>query len=129
MSQIIIPSMRSQRRPLWERCYGLCEVTGRPLQYETFDMHHRRPKGKGGTSRPNVNDLDNLLALDPTIHNGARHSVHQDPGWSRPRGYLVSKTLDNPGMVPVYLLDRYWVLLGKDGVYYPLPKGARPAGV
>lgn len=122
-------TMRQQRRPLWDRCYGICEVSGRPIEYETFDMHHRRPKAMGGTDRPNVNDLDNLLALHPDVHNGGPGSVHGQPSWSRPRGYLVRQGVDRPGAVPVLLLGQYWVLLGKDGVYYPLPPGIRPLGV
>lgn len=118
--------MTRQRPILWERCEGRCEITGVTLDYETFDMHHRRPKGSGGTSRENRDAIENLLALDPIIHNGAPHSVHQDPLWSRPRGYLVRKHIEDPGQLPVRLLDRYWVLLGADGEYHPLPPGIAP---
>ncbi len=117
----------SEARPLlWERCKGRCEITGVPLQYDTFDAHHRRPKGMGGTTRGNRDNIECLLALDPIIHNGAPHSVHQDPQWSRPLGYLVSTYVDDPGQVPVALLERYWVLLGTDGLYHPLPGGIVP---
>jgi hypothetical protein len=121
-----IPAMREQRRPLWERCSGVCEITGAPLDYETFDMHHRRNKGMGGTRRRNVNDLDNLLALTPTIHNGDAHSVHQHPEWSMPRGYLLRNHVDRPGEHPVWLFERCWVLLTKGGAYFPLPPGYDP---
>lgn len=114
------------RRVVWQRCGGRCEITGVDLDYETFDLHHRRPKGMGGTSRADRDAVECLLALHPTIHNGAPHSVHQNPTWSRPLGYLVSKHVDYPGQVPVQLLERYWVLLGGDGQYYPLPGGIAP---
>lgn len=117
----------SRVRPLlFERAGGNCEITGVPLDFDTFDAHHRRPKGMGGTSRENRDAIECLLALDPVIHNGAPHSVHQDPAWSRPRGYLVRKHVEDPGQVPVLLLERYWVLLGGDGQYYPLPPGMAP---
>lgn len=31
--------LSAQRKPLWERCGGRCEVSGRLLDYDTFDMH------------------------------------------------------------------------------------------
>lgn len=75
----------------------------------------------GGTRRSDVHDLDNLLALAPFVHNLSPDSVHGNPAWSRPRGYLLRKDTANPGMVPVWLLGCRWVLLGKDGQYYRLP--------
>lgn len=119
-------TMSDARRIVWERCGGQCEITGVELDYDTFDLHHRRPKGMGGTRRADRDAVECLLALHPTIHNGARHSVHQNPRWSRPLGYLVSKHVDFPGMVPVRLLGRSWVLLGADGQYHPLPPGMAP---
>jgi hypothetical protein len=120
-------TMSKARAVIWERCGGLCEITGVALDYETFDAHHRRNKGMGGTSRLDRDSVENLLALDPIIHNGAAHSVHQDSPWSRPRGYLLSTSVTHPGMHPVFLRERYWVLLGADGQYHPLPGGHVPA--
>lgn len=74
----------------------------------------------GGTSRPDVHDLDNLLAADPVIHNGGPQSVHGRRRWSEQRGYLVPKGMNAPGLVPVLLNGKRWVHLGKDGRYYPM---------
>jgi hypothetical protein len=129
-------STLSEKRPqLWVRCRGRCEVTGRPLDYDTFDMHHRRRKGMGGTSRPDRDNIENLLALDPDVHHIV---VHGYPTYSMPRGYLISTNADWPGGYPVWLHRSRWVLLGADGDYWPLPsplpapdesQKARPGGM
>lgn len=106
------PDWNALTDALWARCGGHCEITGIPLDRDGFNRHHRRPKGSGGTYLPDTDTLPNLLALDPGVHNGRPHSVHQDPAWSRPRGYLLSK-LDRraPLLVPVLYRGRYWALL------------------
>lgn len=122
--------LSAQRQPLWERCKGRCEVSGRPLDFDTFDMHHRRNKGMGGTSRLDVDALWNLLALDPEVHNGGPESVHGRRRWSEDRGYLIPKHEQDPGLWPVLLggllPQRFqrWVFLAPeqgDG-YLPLPQ-------
>jgi hypothetical protein len=116
------------RGRLWERSGGLCEVSGRPLDPETFDAHHRRQKGMGGTSRPDRDWLTNLLATDPQVHNGGPQSVHGNPRWSRSNGYLVRKNVQWAGGVPVLIRGR-WVLLGDQGGMIDIrdiPAGLRP---
>jgi len=107
--------------PLWERCGGRCEASGQPITFDSFDMHHRRNLGMGGTSRTDAHDLDNLLALSPVIHNGSPQAVHSRRPWAQERGYLVPKHDNHPGMRPVWLHGRRWVLLGKDGQYHDPP--------
>jgi len=117
-----VSELSRQRAALWERCDGLCEVSGRPLDYETFDMHHRRNKGMGGTSRPNTDALYNLLALDPEIHNGGPTSVHGRRDWSEANGFLIPKNADYPQQWPVKLRARWWVLLPATPGYVPIPR-------
>lgn len=71
----------------------------------------------GGTSRPDVHTLPNVLALTHRAHNLGRPSAHLDPTWARARGYLVSASVDHPGLVPVLLHGRTLVILGEDGDY------------
>ena len=124
--------LSAQREPLWERCGGLCEVSGRPLDFDTFDMHHRRNKGMGGTDRPDVDELWNLLALHPDVHNGGPQSVHGRRQWSEARGYLVPKHVNEVILWPVYLHGlmpahvQRWVLLAGVPRYYNLPSGHVP---
>lgn len=106
------------RDALWERSGGRCEVSGVPLDRHTFDAHHRRNKGMGGTDRPDRDALSNLLALDPVVHNGGPLSVHGRRGWSQPRGYLLSKLDPRPAAAhPVRLHGVRWVWLTDDGGY------------
>lgn len=118
-----MPDWKKIRAQLFERSGGVCEVSGLPLDPETFDVHHRRNKGMGGTSRPDVDDVDNLLAVDPVIHNGGPQSVHGRRAWSERLGYLLPKDTEHPGMVPVLIRARFWLFLGKDGQYHPRPPG------
>jgi hypothetical protein len=111
------PNWKVLREALWFRCGGVCEVSGRPLDPDTFDAHHRRNKGMGGTYRSDTDTLPNLLALDPVVHNGGPGSVHADRhSVSGPRGWLVSKLSTTPlDLTPVLIarspLIRQWVLL------------------
>lgn len=119
------PNWTVIREALWQRSGGRCEVSGIPLDPDTFDAHHRRNKGMGGTDRDDRDALTNLLALDPAVHNGGPSSVHGSRRVSQARGYLLPKHVDYPGMWPVLLHGRRWVLLGGDGRYYPAPASLR----
>jgi 5-methylcytosine-specific restriction protein A len=115
--------MRRLRHRIYERAGGRCELSGVPLvggPDGPWEAHHRRPKGMGGTSRPNTDTVGNLLALAPCVHNMAPDSVHMMPERSRRNGWLVSKHEDDPASVPVVLRDGRVVLLGEEG-YIPLP--------
>lgn len=106
------------REQLWNRCDGLDEITGQPLDFDTFDAHHRRPKGMGGTRRMDRDWLTNLLALDPRTHNGGPLSVHGRPDWSRERGYLIAKDVWMAGAVPFLHHGTGWLWLDRTGGYY-----------
>lgn len=119
---------QATREAVYERAGGRCEISGarlRPDGFGHFEVHHRRNKGMGGTSRPDVDNLSNLLALDPQVHNGGPTSVHGRRRWSQARGYLIPKHVDHPGHWPVWLRRGRnvweWVILGDDGQYYPVP--------
>jgi 5-methylcytosine-specific restriction protein A len=109
------PNWRQLRDTLWVRSDGFCEVSGRALDYETFDAHHRRPKGIGGTYREDTDTAANLLALDPEVHNGAPWSVHQLPSWSRPRGYLLRQHVEEATLEPLLYRGRTWMILDVEG--------------
>jgi len=113
------PNWRKITDLLWARSGGFCEVSGRELDRDTFDRHHRRLKGMGGTYRPLTDSPCNLLALDPEVHNGAPWSVHQRATWSRPRGYLLSAHVDDDAMAatPVLYRGKDWVILDQEGDY------------
>lgn len=95
-------------------------MSGVPLDPDTFDVHHRRNKGMGGTSRPNVDALPNLLMTDPVVHNGGPQSVHGRRDWSEEFGYLVPKRVQSPGMWPVKIRGQFWAVLLSNGLYLPI---------
>lgn len=121
------------RRIAYERQQGRCAVTGTPLGDldAGWHLHHRRPGGRGGTSRANQQTPSNVLALLARVHNfgapgllldGRVRSVHGDPAWSRPLGLLVSTNVDEPGSIPVRLWSG-WVFLDDAGGVLPLAGG------
>jgi len=109
------PNWKTLRATLWERAEGRCEVSGVPLDPDTFDAHHRRPKGSGGTSRENTDLVTNLLALDPQAHNGGPGSVHGERIWALENGYLIPKHEPEPRLFPVLWRGQRWVWLLPDG--------------
>lgn len=115
---------KTLREQAFARCHGQCEVSGRLLDFDTFDLHHRRNKGMGGTSRPDTDTLPNLLALDPIVHNGGPDSVHADRGRSELYGWLIPKlSTEALHMVPVLVRGPagwQWCLLGQDGQRWPI---------
>jgi hypothetical protein len=125
-SQRSTPKWNELREALWCRSDGLCEVSGLPLDFDTFDAHHRRPKQMGGTYRPDTDTLPNLIALHPIVHNGNPASVHQAPSWSRPRGYLLHANVDVLETMPMLYRGRHWVVLMPDGTLC-VPEGSSQA--
>jgi hypothetical protein len=123
---------RELRRIAWERQEGRCAVTGAPLGDldGPWELHHRRPGGRGGTSRANQQYPSNVVALLARVHNFgaaglvldgvAGRSVHGNPEWSRPLGLLVSSNVDEPASVPVRVAGLGWVFLLDDGGVLPL---------
>lgn len=112
------------RDQVFERAAGRCEITGVPLG-DNWALHHRRPRGAGGTRRLDTHVLSNVLALTHAVHNLATRSVHLDLAWSKPRGYLLGQW-QIPRLEPVWLLERRWVLLLNSGNYLEI-KMAPPA--
>lgn len=120
------------RRIAYERQGGRCAVTGAALGDldGPWHMHHRRPGGRGGTSRENQQAPSNVLALLDRVHNFgapglvldgvAGRSVHGSPEWSRPLGLLVSSNVDEPASIPVRLHGIGWAFLLDDGGVLPI---------
>jgi hypothetical protein len=120
------------RRIAYDRQQGRCAVTGAPLGDLDggWHLHHRRPGGRGGTSRPNQQEPANVVALLARVHLfGAAgllldgipgRSVHGSPEWSRPLGLLVSSSVDEPGSIPVRIAGLGFVFLLDDGRMLPI---------
>jgi hypothetical protein len=71
--------------------YG-CEVYNYDFPSETrcarqLVVHHRKPRGMGGTFDPAIHDLDNLVVLCDAHHV----EVHHRPEWSYASGLLIRR--------------------------------------
>lgn len=78
-----------------------------------YSLHHRCPKGMGGTKRPESNSPANLLTLCGSGVTGCHGFVESNRELAYDWGYLVHR-IDNPADVPV-LTRNGWVLFDDAG--------------
>ena len=96
-----------------QRAGGYCERFGLPLRSGAH-IHHRRPRGMGGSSSVDTNRASNLLWLHPSCHA----KVESERGKALSSGFLVRQG-EEPGDVPLFRWG-WWVRLGDDGTVTPL---------
>lgn len=120
----------AQRNLVLYRAIGYCEICGRRLAtwdhtgkvtwHETHSIHHRRPRGMGGTRREDTNSPANLLLLcgDATSPYSCHAQVESSRARAYRNGWLVRSAAD-PAQVPVLLEGSGWFLLGHDGARTP----------
>lgn len=92
--------------------YCECMSTGCTLIAE--HIHHRRPKGLGGTRRPESQWASNALHVCLRCHL----KIHAMPTWSRTHGFLVRQA-DDPATVPLYWRFSQTLLLNDTGSFTP----------
>jgi 5-methylcytosine-specific restriction endonuclease McrA len=61
----------AQRERLFSRCQGLCEICGKPPDWRGLAIHHKRPKGMGGTRMKYTDDM--LMVVCGVCHSVAHH--------------------------------------------------------
>jgi hypothetical protein len=93
---------RCEARTPW--CFGLA---GRieHLPRSRVSIHHRRPRGMGGTGRADVHSLANLLLICGDGVQGCHGFLERFREVAEARGYLVAKEgrRSDPAEVPVTL--------------------------
>lgn len=97
---------RKVRAVVKERANGMCERCG---QHPGGHVHHRDPRGMGGSSRPELNRPSNLLYLNPLCHDWVENNRLAAIG----AGLLIP-----PGLHPLATPVRLWhgtYLLADDG--------------
>jgi 5-methylcytosine-specific restriction protein A len=95
------------RQLVLERADGRCE---RCTSNRLADLHHRRPRGAGGSRDPLTNTAANAAALCRPCHSwaeGNRTKALMD-GWLLRQG-------QSPVDIPVLYHNRHWVYLTADG--------------
>lgn len=84
-------------------------------------IHHRRPRGVGGSKRPDTNSPANLLLLCPDCHR----TVESRRGEALGVGWLVPQPGDPAATAVLVHRDR-WTYLGHDGTYRDDPPEVAP---
>lgn len=97
---------------------GLCALTGVQVAHLTrgrdYDLHHRRPRGSGGTSLDWVNQAANGVLLSRKAHDWVES--HRTKAFDL--GFLVSKIGVATAMTTRLRHHLYgWVLLDNEGGY------------
>jgi 5-methylcytosine-specific restriction protein A len=101
------------RATIHERAQGWCERCGGERGWE---IHHRRPRGAGGTRRPETNLPSNGLLLCAASHR----RIESQRAEAYEHGWLVHQTSD-PREIPV-LYRGTWVLLDDRGCMHDNPQ-------
>lgn len=114
------------RRVVLDRAGGCCELCGRLLHDGTtwiaaHSVHHRRPRGAGGSTAADTNTAPNLLLLcgSATTADGCHAHVEAHRAEAIAFGWLVPQGHD-PSAVVVHVLhggSLSPVLLVQDGTY------------
>ena len=112
------------RQTVYARSQGRCERCGASAYGGA--LHHRRPRGMGGSRRPETNRPANLVLLcgefSPGALSGCHETVESRRDMARACGWLVRQTQD-PACVPV-LTTAGWVFLDDEGGYQPVEVSA-----
>ena len=109
------------------RSSGHCEVLATGCLHTLDTIHHRRPRGMGGTKRASTGWAANGLAVCPRCHT----RIERNRSWAYGLGYLVRQSM-LPAEVPVWwrhrwarningVMVRQFVLLDDAGQMYPQP--------
>ena len=111
------------RHTISERSGGICEVQVACEGAPASTRHHRRPRGAGGTRRPETNQAANGVDICSADHD----FVESNRQTALLYGWLVPQA-KTPSEVPMYRRHE-WVMLSDSGGYerIPEPNGGRVA--
>lgn len=98
---------RRVRNLIMARANAACERCGIPVN--VFQLHHRRPRGMGGSKADDTNTAANCVLLCPACHREVESDRVDALRW----GWLVRQGCD-PAQVPV-LRRGAWVWLDGAG--------------
>ncbi len=89
------------------RSGGCCERCGISLANVPADVHHRRPRGMGGTRDPEIDAPENQVVLDRVCHTWieSHRAVATEQGWLVPR-----KDPRHPRDVPVFIAGGWYLI-------------------
>lgn len=102
------------RARIMARSGGFCEARIPGCWDEAAQLHHRRPRGAGGSRDPLTGGAANGYALCLPCHD----HIERNRAEARENGWLVRQGTD-PAAVPVFRY-RMWVLLDDEGGIAPV---------
>lgn len=114
----VIP--RKIRHLVYDRAEQRCERCGAAGSW-TYSVHHRRPRGMGGSKNAATNSPSNLVLLCGSGTSGCHGEVESDRWMAVQDGLIVPQHAD-PATTPV-LLARGWTVLTDDGCYIDTTDG------
>lgn len=106
---------REVREQIVGRDGGRCVRCGMPVPAGEGSIHHRRPRGMGGTRRRGAGLASNGLLLCGSGTTGCHGWVESHREEARRLGMLVPLSGD-PVMSPVRYWDGEWYMLGDRGL-------------
>lgn len=109
-----------------ERDGHACVVCGYPVSGErgiSWSIHHRRPRGMGGSKRPDTNSPVNLVTVDGSGTTGCHGWLESHRAGAFCNGFLLMQHSD-PAAIPLLLHGNRWVYLTEDGQYSDDPPEA-----
>lgn len=108
------------REIIRKRAKDRCEMCGAITAYH--QIHHRRPRGMGGSKDPASGSPANGL----WVHPGCHVKIESNREQAYEKGYLVRQGHD-PSQIPVKI-GYLWYLLNNDGTMTPAnPQTNRPS--
>ena len=102
------------RARVMARSGGFCEARIPGCRDEASQIHHRRPRGAGGSRDPRTGQAANGYALCLPCHD----YIERNRAEARDKGWLVRQGAD-PREIPVFRYRR-WVLLDDEGGIRPV---------
>jgi 5-methylcytosine-specific restriction protein A len=90
------------RQTILARSEGYCEVMAPGCDLTATDIHHRRPRGMGGTKRSESNLASNSLNCCRKCH--LRCEAMRN--WARENGFVIWQS-DDPAKTPVFWRSRF----------------------
>ena len=97
-----------------------CVRCGTPIEGDRgvhWSLHHRAPRGMGGTRRPEVNSPSNLIPLCGSGVTGCHGFVESHRAEALDAGWLVSRHTDPAKKALLVNHSSRWVYLAPDFTY------------
>ena len=98
-----------------------CGTTVHGVRGKAWSIHHRRPRGMGGSKAPETNSPANLIILCGTGTTGCHGWVESHRNDAYDQGFLVPHSHD-PATVPVHHVLYGWVRLTSQGTFTLCPE-------